>query len=173
MIVSATQISLSISPMHDTWPPKLGRLNTETLLQQFAEASVLSDDNWDIVEVVLNEDFGIRVALPDQSYDPSTRALIKEVLTALPQLDDEVQRACLADQQKTKLPGRNFQNTLILVNLPDTDNIELSYIGTGMDTQWEETFSREGLAWHRTTPPRQHQPAPPTPKPIHRPPSKP
>ncbi len=162
--------------MHDTWPPKLGRLNTETLLQQFAEASVLSDDNWDTVEVVLNEDFGVITALPDQSYDPSSRALIAEVLTALPKLDDEVQQSCLADQQKTKLPGRNFQNTLILVNLPDTDNIELTYFGTGMDdTQWEETFTREGLTWHRTTPPRQHQPPTPTPKsnPTHRPPNKP
>lgn len=137
--------------MHHSWPPQLGRLDAQTLLRQFPKAAVYSNDDWDSAEIELNEYFGITIALPSRAYGIPARALVAEIISVLPKMDDEVLLSCISEQQRSGLHGRNFQNALAMVTIQNANNVTLSYFGTGVNTEWDETFVKSGNDWLRST----------------------
>jgi len=136
------------SHMHSSWPPQLGRLKATELFRQFERAPVLPAADWETIEVMINDDFSVVIALPEKSYGPESRAVIGNVLTSLPGMDDEVLKSCIEDQRNTKIDGSNYQNALVLVTIENPDHVVLSYFGTGVNTNWDETFTRSCECWN-------------------------
>lgn len=131
--------------MHDSWPPKLDRLSRDRLLHEFQSAAVFSTDEWQTAELAFyDEELGICVHLRDGNYGEEARGWVRAALEQLPSLDNRILQSCIDEQRQTGHHGRNYQNALSLVTIPNEREISLYYVGTGVNTEWEEKFTRDG-----------------------------
>lgn len=131
--------------MHDSWPPKLDRLCSEKLLREFESAVVFSTDEWKSAELELDDgELGICVRLTAGNYNEEARGWVRSALEQLPSMDNRILQSCINEQQKTGHHGRNYQNALALVTILNAQELSLWYVGTGVNTEWDERFTRDG-----------------------------
>lgn len=136
--------SLVAQTMHDSWPPKLDRFSSDQLLHEFESAAVFSTDGWKTAEVQLDDgELGVCVHLSNGDYGEEARERIRAVLKHLPAMDNRTLQACIDEQKTTGLHGRNYQNALCLVTIPNGSDVTLWYVGTGVNTEWDERFAKD------------------------------
>jgi hypothetical protein len=131
------------------YAPPFGRFNSKCLLDDFAAALLCSNDNWASAEIMISDRFSVVVTLTDGVYDRAIRELVKGVLLALPEMDDEVLRECEVEQRASGFLPRDYENDLVAVEIPDPNTVDLSYFGTAVNTQWDTRFIRSENGWKR------------------------
>ncbi|HCS54196.1 MAG TPA: hypothetical protein DIW81_21855 [Planctomycetaceae bacterium] len=130
--------------MHNTWPPKLDRLSSELLLNEFESAVVFSTDHWQNAELELDGGkLGIVIQLTEGNYNQEARSRIRDVLRHLPVMDNRILQSCIDEQRRSGHHGRNYQNSLMLVTITDNIKVTLWYVGTGVNTEWDESFFKD------------------------------
>ncbi|MCW1921204.1 hypothetical protein OKA05_01485 [Luteolibacter arcticus] len=122
-------------------------MDAAELLHRFKSAAIISSDDWETAEVYIHDQLSVIVPLPDKSYGPAARELIREVLTALKDMDNDVREVCLAHQKKSRFRLPEFNAALKGVSFEKPDFVVLSYYSYDLDSDWDESFTKSGDRW--------------------------
>lgn len=95
-----------------------------------------------------NPEFGLYFRASDPAAADRALELARDVLENLATMDNEVQQRCAAECAQTKLHRRNFESELAFGTLA-LEGVTLRYYGTGVNTEWDETFDRVNGRWIR------------------------
>jgi hypothetical protein len=101
---------------------------------------------WMVCEFGEDDEFEIHFEVENGVVDASVIEVAKSLMRSIGELDNKVQESCAAECRRTGLHPQNFEGMLAYVRVYQ-NRAALHYFGTGVNTEWDENVSFDGVDW--------------------------
>jgi hypothetical protein len=101
---------------------------------------------WVVCEFGDDDEFEIHFDAENGVVEPSAIEAAKSLMLSIGELDNKIQESCAAECKRTGLHPRNFEGMLAYVRVYPNRAV-LHYFGTGVNTEWDENVSFNGVNW--------------------------
>lgn len=136
---------------------ELNRIDGKVALPSLDLENVAVDGDEAAIYLLVSASHDVDLYFP--ATGPTERAawldMARDVLIHLTEMDNDVQRACAEQCERSGLDSRNYEGELACITLTGPDTVELHYYGTRVNTEWDEYFVRTQGKWETVKPTEQ------------------
>lgn len=133
---------------------ELNRIDGTVALPSLHPDNVVVDGDEAAIYLLVSASHDIDLYFP--ASGPTERAdwlgLARDVLNHLTEMDNEVQRVCAEQCERSGIDSRNYEGELACITLTGPDTVELHYYGTRVNTEWDEYFVQTQGKWNAVKP---------------------
>ena len=127
---------------------ELNRYNGHSVADQIKAESLKYKDGetWISCELNTDDEFEIYFEAVGGAVESRVLEIAKSLMRSIADLDNKVQESCAAECERSGLHPRNFEGMLAYVHVYP-NRATLHYFGTGVNTEWDEDVSFDGVDW--------------------------
>lgn len=127
---------------------ELNRYDGRSVAEQILADSLRCKGNeaWVICTFGDDDEFEIHFEAENGVVETSAIEAAKSLMLSIGELDNKVQESCAAECKRTGLNPMNFEGMLAYVRV-HPNHAALHYFGTGVNTEWDENVSFDGVNW--------------------------
>ena len=104
------------------------------------------NEAWLVCKLEEDNEFEIHFEAINGIVEDSTLEVAKSLMRSIGELDNRVQESCAAECQRTGSHPQNYEGMLAYVRVY-MNRASLHYFGTGVNTEWDENVSFDGVEW--------------------------